>query len=892
MVFLVPTNKIFLIFASVKNSTMKKHLLIAALLCAVMVLPNKIFATDYIVTNTNDSGEGSLRQAMTSATSNYMGSSNIYFNIPTTDANYNAETGTFTINVLSELPYLIMAGNINIDATTQTSNIGDTNPYGPEIVLDGGSLNLQSCFRIASANNSIKGFAIGGFQYAILFFGANGGLVSNCNIGINAIGTEAFQNPNTYGIGISGGSYGNFDLGYAKNINITDNIISGNTIAGIALIGVGNNTITSNRIGTDITGTISVPNNQGIYISSASHDNTIGGTTENMRNILSGNTNAAIVIESSGSRNNIVSGNYIGTDITGSNPLSNHYGIIVMTNANANRIGGTTPAERNIISANTEIGIYIESADSNVVCGNYIGTDATGTQAFMFEGTDSLIQANGVEVNTTGNNNIIGGHTPEERNIISGNRVYGCIYYGNCHHNNICGNYIGIDVTGEIAMPNATGICVDGSSHQNIMENNVLSGNRSYGLFIVTRGTDENIFRGNLVGTNAQGTSSLPNDVGLMLAADAKGNIIGGDTESDRNIFSGNRYAGIEVTDLGTENNIIKGNYIGVDISGNSALPNENGIIVSALVKHLEINGNIISANSDFGLVLTDHADSISVIGNKIGTGNDISVDLGNGASGILIAGGATNNFIGMPDYGNIIANNDSAGIVLMDETTINNRISQNSIFNNQYAGIEIFPQGTNENDSGDTDSGCNNLMNHPVITSVIRDVNSGQIWINGTLDTQNPQGATVELFIAHQPTGIGIPREGRTYIGKATPHDNGTWLAVIDGEIASDEHIISTATDAAGNTSEFSESQGIVTEITFAQNDEMAIYPNPTTGICKINTTEFDSLLVYDTNGRLIKHITTGNGTIDLSNFANGTYFVLFQNKHNESRCIKLEKR
>lgn len=869
---------------------MKKHLLIAALLCAAMILSNKIFATDYIVTNTADSGEGSLRQAITSASSNYIGSSNIYFNIPTTDANYNAENGTFTINILSELPYLIVVGNINIDATTQTNNVGDTNPYGPEIVLDGGNRNLQTCFRLASANNSIKGFAIGGFQYAILFFGANGGLVSNCHIGIDATGTEAFSN--TYGIGISGGSYGSYDLGYAHNINITDNIISGNTIAGIALIGVENNTITGNKIGTDRTGTLSVPNNQGIYLSSASHNNTIGGNAESKRNILSGNTNAAIVVESSGSRNNIVSGNYIGTDITGTNPLSNHYGIIVMTNANANRIGGTTPAERNIISANTEIGIYIESADSNVVCGNYIGTDVTGMQTFAFEGTDSLIQANGVEINTTGKCNIIGGHTPEERNIISGNRVYGCIYYGNCHHNNICGNYIGTDASGEIALPNATGICVDGSSHQNIMENNVLSGNRSYGLFIVTRGTDENIFRGNLVGTNAQGTTALPNDVGLMLAADAKGNMIGGENDSDRNIFSGNLYAGIEVTDQGTENNIIRGNFIGVDISGNSALPNSNGIIVSALTKHLEISDNVISANSDFGLVITDRADSITVAGNKIGTGLDISTDLGNGASGILIAGGATNNFIGMPDRGNIIANNDSAGIVLMDETTLNNRISQNSIFNNQYAGIEIFPQGINENDNGDTDSGCNNLMNYPVITSVIRDVNSGQIWINGTLDTQNPQTATVELFVAHQPTGLGIPREGRTYIGKATPHSDGSWLAVIDAEIASNETVIATATDENGNTSEFSESHGIVTEIAFATNDEMAIYPNPTTGICKINTTEFDTLLVYDTNGQLIKHITAKNDTIDLSDFANGTYFVVLHNKQHESRCIKLEKR
>lgn len=873
---------------------MKKHLLSCTFICAIIFLSSRAFATDYTVTNTNDSGEGSLRQAMTSASSNYIGSTNIYFNIPTTDANYDTETGTFTINILSELPYLLMAGNINIDATSQTSNVGDTNPYGPEIVLDGGNLNLASCFRIASANNSIKGFAIGGFQYAILFFGANGGLVSNCHIGIDATGTEAFSN--TYGIGISGGSYGSYDLGYARNINITDNIISGNSIAGIALIGVSENTITNNKIGTDRTATASVPNNQGIYISSASHDNTIGGNTESARNILSGNTNAAIVIESSGSCNNIVSGNYIGTDITGANPLSNHYGIIVMTNANNNRIGGTTPAERNIISANTEIGIYIESADSNVVCGNYIGTDVTGAQTFAFEGTDSLMQANGVEINTTGKYNIIGGDTPEERNIISGNRVYGCIYYGNCHHNNICGNYIGTDVTGEIALPNATGICVDGSSHQNIMENNVLSGNRSYGLFIVTRGTDENIFRGNLLGTNAAGTSPLPNDVGLMLAADAKGNIIGGDNETDRNIFSGNLYAGIEVTDQGTENNIIKGNYIGVDITGNSPLPNSNGIIVSALTKHLEISDNVISANSDFGLVITDQADSISVLGNKIGTGSDASVELGNGASGILVAGGASNNFIGLADRGNIIANNDSAGIVLMDETTLNNRISQNSIYNNQYAGIDIYPWGINENDNGDSDSGCNNLMNYPVITSVIRDINSGQIWINGTLDTQNPQNATVELFIAHQPTGAGIPREGRTFIGKTTPHSDGSWLAVVDAEIDSDEHIISTATDAEGNTSEFSESLGIVTQSEIAESYQISAYPNPTTGQCEINIgTETNSISIYTAEGKCIMHKDTrsnnGKATLDLTGYANGMYIIILESNTNPSRCIKIEK-
>ena len=216
-------------------------------------------------------------------------------------------------------------------------------------------------------------------------------------------------------------------------------------------------------------------------------------TSASERNIISGNTAAAILINGTGANNNTVIGNYIGIDSSGTIAISNHYGVIIKADADKNTVGGNTAAERNVISANWEIGVYIEASDSNVVSGNFIGTDYTGSSSFSIGIGDTLIQANGVEINTLSQYNTIGGNTSGERNIISGNRVYGAIYYGNVSQNAISGNYVGTDVSGSFAIPNATGICVDDASNNNIMENNLLSGNISYGLFIVTTGSYYNI---------------------------------------------------------------------------------------------------------------------------------------------------------------------------------------------------------------------------------------------------------------------------------------------------------------------------------------------------------------------------------------------------------------
>ena len=882
-----------------------KHIAMAV---AFLLVAHQLIAENQVVTTTADSGEGSLRAALNALYGTLAGSSTVSFDIPTSDPGFDPASGTWTITLNTNLPY-VLGNSITIDGTTQTANQGDLNPYGPEIAIVSSS-GLTFAFGVVGPNSlvghnhTIKGFAMGGFEYAVMLFGAVNCTVSDCYIGVKPDGVTPFARPNTYGIGVTGGTYMGYTTDYSHNITIADNVVSGNSIAGIALVGAYGVTVAGNRVGCDRTGTVAVPNSQGIYITSAAHDNVVGGESGAERNILSGNTNAAVVMDGMNVRGNTVKGNYIGLDVSGSTPLPNHYGVIIQQRANGNTVGGAAESARNIISCNSEIGVYIQAADSNRVSANYIGLDKTG--AFSFNDQQGVpMQANGVEINSAGRHNIIGGPTTGERNVISGNKIYGCIYYGHCSHNNIAGNYIGTDATGTLSIPNATGICVDGSSNHNIMENNLLSGNRSYGLFIVTRATDSNIFRGNYVGCDASGLNPLPNDVGLMLAAYAKGNVIGGDTPADRNIFSGNRYAGIEVTDYGCDGNRITGNYIGVDATGNAPLPNENGIIVSALVHDLEVSHNIVSANRQFGLLITDRADSVAVFSNIIGSSCDTMQRLGNGSAGIMLSAGAHDNFIGFEDHGNLIAYNDTAAIMLADNITLRNRISHNSIFGNGQSGIDIHPWGVNINDSADLDDGCNRQMNTPVITSAVYDAVLGKTVVRGTLDTRNPHRCAVEVFLAYS-AGAAFP-EGRLFLASVTPSRQGKWKAVTDRDFVL-QAVTATATDAHGNTSEFAaqalieagsddgDDELVINDLSYSDTrPTVTIAPNPTSRFLTVaNLDVQDVVHIYNIYGLEVISPTVGSGTtlrLDLSNLPAGLYLLEVKSASG-STTYKIEKR
>lgn len=988
------------------------------IICFFALVFSKTNASTFTVINTLDAGSGSLRQAITSAGTNPYDADNIIFNIPTSDPNYNASTGVFTISPASLLP-TVNSISVSIDGTTQP---GNTNPNGPEICIKStANLSYALCFPFSGC--SVKGLIINGFQYGVILtkygtFPSGSCTVANCYIGVNYDGSAALSNdigivlygdvatntikdnlisgnttagigvrksngnviqgnkigcdrtgmyaiPNYYGVAIDssanntvGGNTalqrniisGNLSAGVAINTNVshdntvkgnyiginingiarTDtipnfygiaindsynniiggasaaerNIISGNSDGGISILGPNakNMTIKGNYIGTNISGTDSIPNANGILLSGTS-GNTIGGSNTGEGNLISGNKSAGIALAYSGTRLNTIIGNYIGTDFQGTQILSNYTGIYLKSNANKNTIGGSTPGERNIISGNIEMALCIESSDSNTVKGNYIGPDVTGMNALKLS-NDTLVQANGLYFNSNSKYNTAGGYGAGEGNVISGNRIYGHDYYGNSSYNPTIGNYIGVDATGNNPMPNATGICMDGGSNHNPIINNVLSGNRAYGIFIVTTGTDYNVLNGNKIGTNAAGTDSVPNQIGLILGGGTKHNTIGGTTTADRNIISGNRFDGIEVADTYTSLNDIKGNYIGTDISGTLALPNYNGIGFASSPSKNNIENNVISGNSYCGLILYEQCDSNTVYSNKIGVSMDGTTILKNNTAGIVIAKGSKYNIIGALNKGNIIANHDSIGIAVIDTGTVFNTISANQIYGNGIMGIDLYPYGVNNNDVSDNDIGSNELMNYPVIQNVYLDWSSGIATITGTMDCatySGPDGIKIELFKSNG-TNMFNHGDATAFLGDTVVvGSSGNWSFNCTG-LTSSDMVTATATDVKGNTSEFAQNIGITVSVNENNSgNEYSVYPNPASDQLKISFYSLSEknveINLFSITGELVKIIENKKfsiGKVELNydiselHLNKGLYFLAITE---EGRAVKTSK-
>ena len=212
--------------------------------------------------------------------------------------------------------------------------------------------------------------------------------------------------------------------------------------------------VEGNYIGTNATGSVALGNGDaGVYLWSTVSRNTVGGTTAAARNVISGNVADGVIMHD-GASGNTVEGNFIGTDVTGMHALGNSDGVGIEGGASNNTVGGTAVGARNVISANTTYGVIIGSGTGsitgNVVEGNYVGTDSTGTVAL---GNGSY----GVLILSSASNNIIGGTAAGARNVISANGYDGVFINGNVSAitgNVVEGDYIGTDATGEIALGN------------------------------------------------------------------------------------------------------------------------------------------------------------------------------------------------------------------------------------------------------------------------------------------------------------------------------------------------------------------------------------------------------------------------------------------------------
>lgn len=325
--------------------------------------------TYYVVNKTNDSGAGSLRQAIIDANNN-PGPDTIGFNIPQSDSGYSSSDGVWTIKPSSLLPSLTGGATI-IDGATQTANQGDTNVVGPEVEIDGSNLGANAwIFSVESNANQILGLAINWADGAgiKLISGASGNIIKDCYIGVDPDGWSPGRNGT--GIEISGGANGNV---------IAHNVISHNDRDGIFIDGSGtdDNMIRRNYIGLDYLGTGDAPNGRhGILIMNGPVSTIVGGF--GYRNYIGGNTMHGVYITGSGTAGNSVVDNYIGIDATGTGfqAVGNGYSGIAID-------GGAkgTWIRENVISGNHQHGVFISGSgtDNNDVVMNIIGANAQVT---------------------------------------------------------------------------------------------------------------------------------------------------------------------------------------------------------------------------------------------------------------------------------------------------------------------------------------------------------------------------------------------------------------------------------------------------------------------------------------------------------------------------------
>lgn len=319
----------------------------------------------------------------------------------------------------------------------------------------------------------------------------------------------------------------------------------------------------------------------------------------------------------------LIVGNIIGNMVPMSITDRYNYGGIKLENTHSSVIGGDTTADRNVVSGNSEYGVYITDSASNVVKGNYIGLKA--------DGSTELGNRCGVFVSDS-NGNTIGGTFAGRRNVISGND-YGIFIQGDS--NVAQGNYIGTDASGMVAVPNQFGVIV-GSYETNYTANqiggsepgegNLISGNQLYGIYL--NYSSQTTIQGNTIGLNADKTAALPNVFGIM-ALSSGNDLIGGSVSGAGNVIAGNAGYGILLTD-GVSTSI-KGNFIGVNSSGQVFPNGYDGIGVEDTAGTIigginESDQNTIAYNGRNGITIA--AGYAKVMGNKIHDNNELGIDV------------------------------------------------------------------------------------------------------------------------------------------------------------------------------------------------------------------------------------------------------------------------
>ena len=577
-----------------------------ATLPAVMSSPSNV-VTAILVTNTNDAGTGSLRDAILRANQSLVRQV-IQFQLP--------EGSSQTIHITERLPDIVKPVWIVGNSQNPMSGVAG-------VTLDFSAQQLGSGLVIRANECIVQGLSIINSPGNGIDLIGNSGRIWQCRIGTDnegrsgvgnkSYGVNIFGHNNIVGGSISGGSN-----------TLVGNVISGNGRDAVFIIGSNSefNIVENNYIGLDPRGERAIPNGSsgsgyaGVIIYNAPNNTVIG-------NVISGNNGDGVHVYDNGSNNTVIRGNRIGTTASGDVPLGNSANGIRVQSGKAARIEG------NVISANQGHGISLQGFSSeSIVTGNLIGTSSRGDLDL------GNLEA-GISVTNRGSNRI-GGTTAADANVISGNEFYG-VFVGDDGpvQTTIQGNVIGLDATQSFPISNRVGgvlasnvhdITIGGSA---IGSGNMIAGNGGDGVFVFGSNGHDVVVEGNFIGTNRDMAAGLGNTIGVRVGNTPRTLIRG-------NTIAGNRDDGIYLDGSGyTVGTLISGNFIGIDVSQTLTLPNGgDGIEVSSAVQALNTiggdglgEGNVIAGSRGAGIAVLGK--QTQIIGNSMFANLGLGIDLG-----------------------------------------------------------------------------------------------------------------------------------------------------------------------------------------------------------------------------------------------------------------------
>ena len=609
----------------------------------------------YVVSNTNDSGTGSLREAITSVNAS---SASQYSGITFSVAG--------VITLASDLPAITK--KVLIDGGTAPGYVAGNTTTAPLVAVNFNNAGSGFNFNSGSAGSGIYALSIIGSNSNGITLNAGNIVLLRNYIGLNLSGAAAGNAKD--GIYISASSTNNVIGTNPNSISgLYSNVISGNTQNGIQIYGSAGNKIQANAIGTNPAGTAKIANGyNGILVTYYAVDNTIGGTayvdsatgqTNNptgnkgtkpivsiappLGNLISGNTRNGVLIDG-GSELTVLSGNFIGTNNVGTAAIGNTLDGVLIRNANNNQLIGCTFEDNpfiyyNVLSGNGGNGLHVADSNAILIQANFFGAGANNASMVPNGGHGILVDGSSAGVQ-------VGGVIPLG-NVSAGNRGDGINVTGTVSGFTTFNTFGGLYAFQGAAPNEGNGIAIDATGGNNLIRTNVMSGNKLNGIKIHGAATGVTVDP-NVVGLNTEGTGVLTNPPvtgfgnggsGVLIAGTASGNFIGGYNNSviPQNTFSGNARYGVEIIEQAGSGaagaNRVFNSVIGLAttaVSGTGFGNGMGGILLASSARNSVIaysqdpstnpaKGSVISANTGNGVTIASNNNTVT--GNYIGYG-------------------------------------------------------------------------------------------------------------------------------------------------------------------------------------------------------------------------------------------------------------------------------